>query len=217
MSDIDRITERIKILAGTTNDDARETALQVVVEGADQVVTLLNAMTIDRIRSPLYGFAHNLVISQLGNINLCEALHGPEDSRRETEKRARVTALIVGAMKSILKEEIASQPAENPEMAKQTKSRVENRASMQPKKKELRLDETGLFIDGKHHRLTPNALAMWKSFFEVKGEALHQADFPGFEPRKVINDLPAAVAKLISHGRPHQGYSIPRLQKQFRK
>jgi hypothetical protein len=88
-------------------------------------------------------------------------------------------------------------------------------ATLKPlKKKELRLDETGLFIDGRHYNLKPNALTMWKDFFERKGEGVHQADFV-FESRKAIKDMPTAVKILIKRGIPHRGYSVPRLQKQF--
>ena len=80
--------------------------------------------------------------------------------------------------------------------------------------KGLSLDDTGLFINGKHFELTPNAMTMWKLFFDVGGKVVHQNDFPGFEARKVIKTMPPAVRKIILHGKPHQGYSVPKLRVQ---
>ncbi len=79
--------------------------------------------------------------------------------------------------------------------------------------KNLQLVADTLLLDGKQYPLQPNAAAMWRKFFEYDGGPLHQADFPGIQPRKVIHDMPGPVKKLIIHGVPHRGYEVPRLRK----
>jgi hypothetical protein len=200
MISIDQLISRIEKLAGDDEKLKSSTIKDVVQETAFFVGLMAEPKKNDELHDKTL-----TVHLQLGaRYAELEKRFGDDKEKKDwiAVFHLKKVMLIAQALKSVIDENDAS-----------IKMQPELQTDKPPKEMELRLDDTGLTVDGKYYELKANALAMWRLFFQNKGICLHQADFPGFETRKAIQTMPPAVKKLIQRGRPHQGYLVPRLRK----
>jgi hypothetical protein len=79
-------------------------------------------------------------------------------------------------------------------------------------KEDFTFDESGIWLDGQHHKLRPNVRRVWKNFIEHRGEPMEPADFLPMRIDKEVRNMPPEIAQTIEH-EPRRSYSVPRLQK----
>ncbi len=93
-------------------------------------------------------------------------------------------------------------------MVAESSKEVPARPAPKQRTQKLRLKRNVLFYGGKSDLLKPEAVRLWQWWIENDGAELQQMDCPGPEIRKVIGNMPPAVRKLITPGRPHHGPSV---------